>query len=75
MFKCDLYFLPNQFTMCAFRLGILVICSFTFIFLLAFYSKSYFTEVATEKCFISLVVLRKTFLHGSCFEHVRILEK
>ena len=60
MFKCDLYFLPNQFTIGAFRLKILVICSFTFIFLLAFYSKSYFTEAATEKCFINLVVLRKT---------------
>ena len=45
-------------------------------FLLGFYSKSCFTEVAIEKCCITLVVLRKAVLNCSCFGPVvRILEK
>ena len=44
-------------------------------FLSGFYSESYFTEVAIEKCVITLVVLRKAVLDWSCYEAVvRILE-
>ena len=37
-------------------------------FLLGFYSKSYFAEVAIETCIITLVVLRKAVLDCSYFE-------